>query len=259
MNKNNLLTTYDQDLRIQIQYPEARKEGTRDVVRFIRKPPGMNFVSYTFADGSDLDRIIEEQLAYFSPMKQPFTWKVYEHDRRPDLEERLVAHGFVRDDDDPGQVMVLDVNQASPHLLQPVKADVRRIHDVEMLKDVIHVLDRVYGNDNAWVNDRLGGHLQIPGYLSIYVAYVEDQPASVAWTYFPQGQFATLFAGSTIPEYRKQGLYTALLATRLQEIRQRGVQFAIVEAGSMSRPIVAKHGFEYLTTMYDYEYKVTSR
>jgi predicted acetyltransferase len=84
---------------------------------------------------------------------------------------------------------------------------------------------------------------------------VDNQPVSVAWTYFPQGQFATLFAGSTIPEYRKQGLYTALLATRLQEIHKRGVQFAIVEAGSMSRPIVARHGFEYLTTMYDYEYR----
>jgi hypothetical protein len=124
---------------------------------------------------------------------------------------------------------------------------------------VIHVLNKVYENDNTWVNDRLGGHLQIPGYLSVYVAYVEDRPASVAWTYFPQGHFATLFAGSTINEYRRQGLYTALLATRLQEIRERGVRYAIVDAGSMSRPIVARHGFEYLTTQYDYEYIGDSR
>jgi hypothetical protein len=200
-------------LRIDIHYPEARKEVTQDVVRFVRNPPGMNFVSFTFAGEADFDRVIEEQLEYFLPMKQPFTWKLYEHDDLPGLKEKLISHGFVYDDDDPGQVMVLEADKAPAHLLQPVTADVRRISDREDLKDVIHVLNKVYGNDNAWVNDRLGAHLQIPGYLSIYAAYVKDQPVSVAWTYFPQGHFATMFAGSTITEFRRQGLYTALLAT----------------------------------------------
>jgi len=98
-------------------------------------------------------------------------------------------------------------------------------------------------------------HLQIPGYLSVYAVYVEEQPASIAWTYFPQGQFATLFAGSTIPEYRRQGLYTSLLSLRLQEIRMRGYPFAVVETGEMSLPIVAKHGFQHLTTVWDYEWQ----
>jgi GNAT superfamily N-acetyltransferase len=136
-----------------------------------------------------------------------------------------------------------------------VQVDIRRIVDADGLKDVVHVLDTVWGGHNTWVYDRLGSHLQIPGYLSVYVAYVESQPASIAWTYFPHGHFATLFAGSTIAEYRKQGLYTSLLATRLKEIRERGYPFAVVEAGSMSRPIVAKHGFQHLTTVYDYEWK----
>jgi hypothetical protein len=238
-----------------MHYPEARKEVTRDVVRFIRKAPGMNFVSFTFAGEGDFDRAIDEQLEYFVPMGQPFTWKIYEHDRLPGLKEKLIARGFAYDDDDPGDMMILDVNQVSPHLLGPVMADIRRINDLERLEDVICVLDKVYGNNNAWVNDRLGGHLQVPGYLSVYAAYVEDRPVSVAWTYFPQGHFATLFAGSTIAEYRKQGLYTSLLSKRLQEIRNRGYQFAIVEAGAMSKPIVAKHGFQHLTTLYDYEWK----
>jgi len=254
-----LLASYDEQLRVHIrvhiEYPEARKQVTDDVVRFLRKPPGMNFVSYTFADDRDLDRIIDEQLKFFSPMDQPFTWKVYEHDRRPYLVEKLISRGLVFEDGDPGQVMILDVKKASPPLLQQEKADIRRIREPQGLKDVVLVMDQVYGNTNAWVYDRLGGHLEIPGYLSVYVAYVDDQPASVAWTYFPKGIFAQLFAGSTMPIYRKRGLYTGLLATRLQEIRARGYRVAVVEAGSMSRPIVAKHGFQYLTTLYDYEWK----
>jgi GNAT superfamily N-acetyltransferase len=253
MNKNNLLVRYDKDLRLHIMYPEARKEITNDVVRFVRKAPGMNFVGFTIANERQLDYGIDNELKYFAPMNQPFTWKVYEHDLLPSLEEKLLSRGFVSDGGDA--VMVLDIKNAPESLFKPTTADIRRIDTLEGLKDVIHVLDQVWGGHNTWVNDRLGSHLQIPGYLSVYVAYVQDQPASIAWAYFPRGHFATLFAGSTIAEYRQQGLYTSLLATRLKEIRERGYGFAVVEAGAMSKPIVAKHGFQQLTTVYDYEWK----
>ena len=251
---NNLLVNYDKDLRLRISYPEARKEITKDVVRIIRKAPGMNVVQFTFANEANLHDVIHREIDYFLPKNQPFTWKVYEHDLLPSLKDELASHGFALDDD-PADVMVLDVKNAPGYLLQPVKADIRRITSVEGLKDVIYVLDQVWGGHNTWVNDRLGGHLQVPGYLSVYVAYLEDRPASVAWTYFPRGHFATLFAGSTIEQYRRQGLYTGLLATRIQEIRQRGYPFTVVEAGKMSRPIIARHGFQHLTTVFDYEWK----
>jgi len=253
MNTKNLLVRYDKDLRLRISYPEARKEITKDVVRIIRKAPGMNVVSFTFANESRLDNVIDHEVNYFLPMQQPFTWKVYDHDPLPGIKDKLALRGFVGDDD-PADVMVLDVKNAPASLFKPMKADIRRVTDVVGLKDVIHVLDQVWGGHNTWVNDRLGGHLKVPGYLSVYVAYVEDKPASIAWTYFPGGHFATLFAGSTISEYRKQGLYTSLLSKRLQEIRERGYRFAVVETGSMSRPIVEKHGFQHLTTVHDYEW-----
>lgn len=254
MNKNNLLVRYDKDLRLRIMYPEARKEITRDVVRIIRNSPGMNVVSFTFANERNLHRVIHNEIEYFLPLQQPFTWKVYDHDLLPTLKDELASHGFAVDDD-PADVMVLDIRNAASLLSQPIKADIRRIDTVEGLKDIIYVLDEVWGGHNTWVNDRLGLHLGVPGYLSIYAAYVDDRPASIAWTYFPHGHFATLFAGSTIEEYRKQGLYTSLLSTRLREIRDRGYRFAVVEAGAMSRPIVAKHGFRHLTTVHDYEWK----
>jgi GNAT superfamily N-acetyltransferase len=254
MNRNNLLVRYDKDLRLRIDYPEARKEITKDVVRLIRKAPGMNVVAFTFANETRLDTVIAREVDYLEPLNQPFTWKVYDHDRLPGLKGKLASRGF-QEDDDPADVMVLDVKKAPAELLQPVTADIRRVTDLDGLKDVIHVLDNVWGGHNTWVNDRLGAHLQVPGYLSVYVVYVENQPVSIAWTYFPRGHFATLFAGSTLPAFRRRGLYTSLLATRIQEIRRRGYPFAVVETGSMSRPIVAKHGFRHLTTVYDYEWK----
>lgn len=254
MNRKNLLVQYDKELRLRLMYPEARKEITKDVVRFVRNAPGMNFVGFTFANETELDRVIDQQLEYFVPMKQPFLWKVYDHDLLPSLGEKLIAREFVGDRE-PADVMVLNLKDAAPHLLESGKADIRRVTTPDGLKDVSYVLDEVHGGQNTWVNERLGTHLKVPGYLSVYAAYVDNRPASVAWTHFPHGHFARLFAGCTVPEYRKQGLYTSLLSARLREIRERGYPYAIVEAGIMNRPIVEKHGFKHLTTVYDYKWK----
>jgi GNAT superfamily N-acetyltransferase len=255
MMKHNILVKYDKDLRLHILYPEARKEITGDVVRFVRHAPSMNFVSFTFANEENLERVIDQELEYFAPMAQPFTWKVYEHDLLPSLKDKLIERSFVEEGEWPSDVMMLDINHAPADLFQPAQADIRRVTDRDGLKDIIRVLDAVYGGSNTWVYDRLGLHLHYRDYLSAYVAYVNNRPASIAWTYFPRGSFATLFAGSTVPEYRKQGLYTNLLSVRLKEIRARGYPFAVVETGALSRPIVAKHGFQHLTTVWDYQWQ----
>ena len=254
MNKNSVLTTYDKDLRLHVLYPEARREVTCNVVRFIRQAPGMNFVSFTIATEPKLDRVIDSELEYVSPLRQPFTWKVYEHDRLPSLGEKLFARGYAVDGE-PGAIMMLDVNQVTTPRVKATGADIRRITTRDGLKDVVRVLDSVYGGHNDWVNERMSLHLQIPGYLSIYASYADDEPVSVAWTYFPRGHFATLYGGTTLPAYRNRGLYTSLLHARLDEIRERGYPFAVVEAGAMSKSIVAKHGFQHLTTVYDYEWQ----
>jgi hypothetical protein len=257
MNKQRLLVRYDKDLRLRMMYPEARREITGDVVRFIRQAPGLNFVAFTFANERQLHDAIHRELEYFAPLEQPFTWKVYDHDLLPNLKDELLSHDFV-EDNDPSDVMVFDVNRAPARLFQPAhpaEAEVRRITTPDGLEDVIYILNSVYGNDNSWVNGRMGLHLKVPGYLSVYVAYVNSQPAAVAWTYFPRGHFATLYGGSTIVQYRRQGLYTSLLARRLDEIRTRGYPFAAVETGAMSRPIVARHGFQRLTTVWDYRWQ----
>src|SRR5512141_1096043 len=109
MNKS-LLVQYDKDLRLRISYPEARKEITNDVVRILRKAPGMNVVSFTFANEAKLDNVIDREVDYFTPLQQPFTWKVYDHDLLPSLKEKLASRGFASDD--PADVMVLAVRNA---------------------------------------------------------------------------------------------------------------------------------------------------
>lgn len=228
----------------------------------------MNWVSYAWIEdstGSDTGQsagaLIEEQKAFFTRFNQPYEWLVYEHDR-PDLRPQLEAHGFTPGDAEP--LLALDLQAAPPALLEPIQTTVRRITQpfglsdpaitrAESLGDAVQVLEGVYGGSFSWVYQRLGPQLAILGYLSLYVAYVEDEPACVAWTYFyPRSHFAGLWGGSTLAEQRGKGLYTALLATRVQEALRRGVRWLYLDASDMSLPIVKKYGFRQFTTQYAY-------
>ena len=252
---HDLLTLYDTQLRINIEYPGVRKAIFPQLVRFIRPAPGMNFISYSRLDETHMDEIIQQQITDLSPMPQPFSWHVYEHDQPASLQDRLLAHGFAPDDE-PDAVMVLQTQAAQPIPREPITADVRRLQQRDQLDDVILVEQQVLGGDFNWIKSRLGDHLQIPGYLSVYVAYVEGQPASVGWVYFyPHSQFAGLFGAATRTEYRKRGLYSTLLAARVQEAIGRGYAFVTTGAGPMSRPILAQNGFRLLTHAYAHEWQ----
>jgi len=64
-----------------------------------------------------------------------------------------------------------------------------------------------------------------------------------------------LFGGATLPTYRKRGLYTAVLAVRVQEAIRRGYRFLATGASPMSHPILAQNGFRLLTYAHAYEWK----
>ena len=246
---------YDRHVRIDQEIPGVRKSVTQDVVRFVRPTPGMNFISYAWLDESTADKVILKQVDYFLKFDQPFTWQVMEYDWPSDLRQRLIQHGFAGDDD-PSAVMLLDLEHCPPELLQPTSLDIRRVTTADGLDDVVKIEEQVLGGSFSWLKQRLGAHLQIPDYLSVYVAYVDGQPASTAWTYFlPHNPFAGLFGGTTLPEQRKKGLYTALLARRVQEAAQRERRFLSVGCSPDSRPIVARHGFKYIGYQYDFEYQ----
>jgi hypothetical protein len=199
MNTRDVLARFDKHQRIEIEHPGMEKQVLANVVRFVRPAPGYGQITYSRIDDRNADAEIEDQIAYYGPRGLSFTWRVYDYDSPPGLRERLLAHGF--EDDDPAVLMVLDLasmQAAHSALLEPVTADIRRITTRDQIRDVIQVEEQVWGGDFGWMTDRLGSHLDIPGYLSLFVAYVDDQPACAGWTYFhPHSPFAGLWGGSS--------------------------------------------------------------
>jgi GNAT superfamily N-acetyltransferase len=251
MDAHELLALFDQEQRREVDFSDVRREVTSTVVRQIGLYERESAIIYSWLTPDNAEAAIREEIAYFEGLKHYLEWKVYAHDTPPDLKDRLQAHGF--EIEEPEALVVLDLLETtSSTLFQPIILDVRRVTQPEKLVDVATVHEQVWHEDFSPMIERLARDLQqIPDQLSVYMAYVDGNPASAAWIYFHAGsQFASLWGGSTVPTYRKRGLYGALLAARAQEAQRRGVRFLTVDASPMSRPILESLGFRWLSAIY---------
>jgi len=262
MELRELIELYDRDQRIGSEDPRYRREESIGIVRQVPlMPDRLGFVAYSHLDEENADAVIRAQIDRFTVLGIDFEWKLYDHDTPPDLKERLHTAGFIIEEAE--SIMVLDLDQAPIELLNPAPTvkrneaahpmgaeniEVRRITEPDGLADVIVVEEAVWKVKMEWIHDHLGSYLRdYPKLLSVYVAYVDGVPASAAWVFhFSSSQFASLWGGSTLSGQRGKGLYTALLAVRVQEAMRRSRRFLVVDASSMSRPILEKYNFHLL-------------
>ena len=247
-----MLALYDKEERREVEQPGMRREVTPFVVRQVDLLGRRSTIVYSRLDAAQADGVIRGEVAYFDGLGHDLEWKLYAHDSPANLDEYLVAHHF--EAEDPEAIMVLDLASVPGTVRGAPQHDIRRTTDPAGLREVLAVSQAVWEEDLSELGARLALELRAePCDLAVYIAYVDGVPACCGWLrYDPRSQFASLWGGSTLPGYRKRGLYTALLAARMQEAQRRGARFLTVDAGAMSRPIVAALGFVQLTTARAY-------
>ena len=91
------------------------------------------------------------------------------------------------------------------------------------------------------------GHSHDPT-TTLYVAYIGGKAVGRATGSFSE-YGVTLFGGSVLPEARGRGAYRALVRARWDDAVARGTPLAVADAGSMSRPILARLGFREICTI----------
>ncbi len=248
MDRTELLEIFTREQRMDIAYPGIEREVDGPVIRHISQTEEDGFVIYSRLDEENAEAAISAQIARFERIPQDFEWKVYDYDTPADLLERLRRRGF--EIGEPEALLVLDLAAGPAALSRPVPTSVVRIAGPEGIDAVVALESEVWGSDHSDLGARLKRDLQEqPEMLSVYLSYQEEQPASAAWTYFHAGsRFASLWGGSTLAQFRRQGHYSALLAVRAQEAQERGFPLLTVDASPMSRPILEKHGFQHLAT-----------
>ncbi|SCL29456.1 Acetyltransferase (GNAT) domain-containing protein [Micromonospora nigra] len=205
--------------------------------------------------GEGLDALIDRQVAAFRARGEAVEWKLYAHDEPADLPDRLRAAGFVPEDEET--VMVGPVAQLAAAL--PLLPEGVRLREVTGRADLDRIADlesRVWETDRSHLAEALEREIATdPGSITVVVAEAEDAVVSAGWVRYVTGTgFATLWGGSTLPTWRRRGIYRALVAHRARLARQRGRTLLQVDASADSRPVLGRLGLVAVTSTTPYVY-----
>ncbi|MEV4755381.1 GNAT family N-acetyltransferase [Micromonospora sp. NPDC049559] len=262
LDPNTLLKAYDAQLRPEVPDPlPAGVTVERDgpLVR-ITGLAGGGFLTYRDLDGltgDRLDELIARQRNFFAGRGEPVEWKLCAHDEPADLGERLRAAGFVPQD--PETVLIGPVGPLAAAL--PVVPDGIRLREVMERADLERIAEMestVWHDDRSRLVTDLGREIEAdPLSLTVIVAEETEggRVVSAGWIRYTAGtRFASLWGGSTLPQWRQRGIYRALVAYRARLAESRGFSMLQVDASDNSRPILQRLGFVNVTTTTPYVY-----
>lgn len=244
MNVSKLRREYDTHQRIHLSDALSEREETELAVRYLWSGEKAGAVLFSRLSVDNADAEIQRQTDRFQELGYSVEWKHFSYDTPPDLKARLRLHGFQEQAEEA--VMVLDIQQAPAKLLQPVTHDIRKAATLDEFARADAIHEAVWGDPPDAVTSRVWPLYQAdPEGVSLYLAYVDDAPVSYGRLELPaDNPFGSIWGGTTLPEYRRRGLYTALVATRLQEADHRGRRYLTVDATpDTSMPILQKLGF----------------
>jgi GNAT superfamily N-acetyltransferase len=258
---SELLAAYDAQLRGHVPDPlPAGVTVERDgpLLRFfglMGGPHGGGFLGYRDLGGlagEDLDELIARQVRVFEARGERVEWKLHGHDRPSDLPERLRAAGFRPEDEET--VVIAPVAAVAGRPLLPEGISLRDVTDRADLARIAALEDAVWGGEHSALADSLEAELDAaPDALTIVVAEAGPTVVCAGWVRFERGtDFATLWGGATLPEWRRRGIYSATLAHRANLAAERGFRFLQVDASDDSRPILERSGFVPVTTTTPY-------
>jgi ribosomal protein S18 acetylase RimI-like enzyme len=162
-----------------------------------------------------------------------------------DLAEQLLACGLERSDDPP---RLTGMTAATPPPADP-SIEVRRIETLEDLLATLEVDWRVWNIDTAereerraWQRERFAA-MKAAGIAHHWAGFLHGERVAMGRAIDMDGGVA-LFGGAVLPEARRHGVYRALVRARWEHAVARGTPLLVVQAGPMSRPVLAGLGFE---------------
>ncbi len=262
MDPDQLLTAYDDQLRTDAEVARAI-EVARDGPLLLAVFDHGGFVSYRDLgglDGDALDDLVERTVAHYRDDTDvdSFEWKSRGHDLPADLGDRLVAHGLV-----PEPVETVMIGEASLLAVDvPLSGApegpvvVRRIEPgpdaAGELARMLDAQESVFGTGRGPSVDSSLAELDA-GASEFWIAEVGDRiVCGGRLTPVDGTDFAGIWGGSTLPEFRGRGIYRALVAARARSAVERGIRLIHSDCTDMSRPILERSGLRAVTTTTPY-------
>lgn len=254
-NSEGLLAAYDAQMRgVPPNLPAGvRYEQDGPVLRlsgqfrgFVSTPQDLG------VEGAELDRLIARQRDFFAARGEAVEWKTRGHDHPADLPDRLRAAGFV-----PEERETVVIGRAEEMTADPVLPDgvvLRQVTADADMRGIADLESAVWGQDWGWLGDDLIARVAAaPTEVVVMLAEADGRVVSAAWLVVRTGtDFAGLWGGSTLKEWRGRGIYRALVAARANIAAARGIRYLQVDASDDSAPILRRLGFQAVTTTTPY-------
>jgi hypothetical protein len=212
-------------------------------------------IVYSRLDERNVDAVITREVEHYRRLGAPVEWKVYSHDRPPNLLDRLRRHGF---NVGPCEaVLVLDLNDAPPWVQGPDAAEVVRVERLDHVELFKAAAEEIFGKDYGFTAGQLADAIRAGSTQHVgYVAFCGGAPAAIGRLYtHPHSAFGGLYGGGTRPGFRGRGAYRSLVAARARDARSAGARYLIVDALPTSRPILQRLGFEHVADTWPCEWK----
>jgi GNAT superfamily N-acetyltransferase len=249
------LAEFDKQMR-RNPAPEPRScvEREQRVTRIISSGDGWSGVLWTDLTEADADAVIDAQVSRFAELARPWEWKYYSYDQPAELPGRLEAAGFVAD---PAEtLLVAEIADLNLDVSPPAGVELATVTDARGAAAVVGVHDEVFGGDHAAIGSAIMAALESqPRPVQAVVAVAGDTAISAGRVEFPEdSDFASLWGGGTLLNWRGRGVFRSLVAYRARLARERGYRYLQVDASADSCPILKRLGFAELARTTPFRY-----
>ena len=241
-----MLTAFDEQMRRRpVAGPGVRVETDDRVTRTVGTDGAWSAVVWSDLTEADADDVIAAEIARSTGSLE---WKLYSHDGPADLAERLKAAGL---HPEPAEtVLVAEIADLDLPVAAPAGVRLVAVDDPTGVETMLHVHDAAFGPGSVHPStaDALRAALALrPRPIEAVIAWSGDVAVSAGRVEFHEGtEFASLWGGGTLPDWRGRGVFRALVGHRAMLARNRGFRYLQVDAMPASRPILEHMGFHAL-------------
>ncbi|WP_156160566.1 GNAT family N-acetyltransferase [Demequina soli] len=260
MNTTALLNAYDQQLRSAAETPSAVAVTLLGPLRLVEFAGGRGFVTYRDLGGADERRIVRLVAAartfYESdPSIRSVEWKARGHDRAPGLHDTLIAHGFVPQE--PESIMIGETQRLVADVDVPTGVVLRTVTAEADVREMCAMQDRVFGDEvSESYADAILERLARDDGMELWIAELDGKVVSAGRLEPVVGtQFAGIWGGATVEEWRGKGIYRALTAARARSALASGKTLIHSDSTEYSRPILERSGLVRVSTTTPYVWR----
>ncbi len=255
-----LLDAYDSQLRTDAETPSAIHVERLGPVRLVTFAGGRGFITYADLAGADaatIRRWVGGALGYFrdQPEITRVEWKTRGHDVAPGLHDSLLEHGFVPGE--PESIMIGEARLLAVDVPLPDGVTLRRVTSETDVRAMCLMDSQVFGDGHHEETTRaLLDRLARDDGMELWVAEAGGQIITAGRLEpVADSQFAGLWGGATVPQWRRRGVYRALTAARARSALDLGKTLLHSDSTEFSRPILERSGLIKVSTTTPYEWR----